>query len=220
MTASGMNAEGTRLYMQGEQHAAMQKFQEALAADPRNPDGYYNLAAVMHQVGKQTNDSATLSQAEGLYNQCLDRDANHVECHRGLAALLVDTGRSDKAFTLMERWTIENPKSVDARVELARLYEEFGDKRAAQSYLEQALAINTTSRESSRAWTALARLREESGDHQQALANYQQSYQLNSFQPGVAQRIAHLRQSLTSGSSYGQTGGTRMVSSPTSSPRY
>src|SRR6056297_3506059 len=96
--ASGQNAQGARLFETGQYSAAMQEFQKAIASDPTNADGYYNLARVTHQMGVQRNDPALTEQAEALYNQCLDHQPNHVECYRSLAVLLTETDRSDKAF--------------------------------------------------------------------------------------------------------------------------
>ena len=79
---------------------------------------------------------------------------------------------------------------ADARIELARLYEEFGDSNAARLQLTEALDADATD---SRAWAALGQLREKEGEYAQALANYQHAYNLNNFQPGVAQRITELQ---------------------------
>ena len=76
---------------------------------------------------------------------------------------------------------MQNPGDASARIELARLYEEFGDKDSAIQHLSDALHVNATDH---RAWAALGRLRESRGELAQALSNYQQAYNLNQFQPG------------------------------------
>ena len=86
MAATGQNLEGVRLYQQGEYPAAMQKFQQAVATDPASADAYYNMAATVHRMGTLGSNPEMLQQAETLYNQCLDLNADHVDCHRGLAA--------------------------------------------------------------------------------------------------------------------------------------
>ncbi|MCH5375721.1 MAG: tetratricopeptide repeat protein, partial [Planctomycetes bacterium] len=149
------------------------------------------------------------TSAETLYNRCLDLDPENEDCYRGLAVLLSETGRSDRAFALLKNWAIRDPNNADARIELARLYEEFGDSETAKVHLTEALQIDQTN---VRAWNALARLREQSGDYAQALANYQQSFTLNRFQSGVAERIASLNRSISQ-SSTTQTPGTRTVTS-------
>jgi tetratricopeptide (TPR) repeat protein len=207
--ASGQNAQGTRLYQQGQYSAALQEFQKAIASDPQNPDGYYNLAATTHRLGLQRQDSALISQAEALYNQCLDHAPNHVECHRGLAVLLVDTGRPDRAFALLKNWAAQNPTFAEARIELARLYEEAGEMQTALKYLEDAVQTDANN---ARAWLALGRLREQRGELTQALQNYQRSYAVNPMQPMVSERIAALSRQITSQYDAALSqGGTRMA---------
>ena len=97
MAADGQNQQGVRLFQQGQFQPAMQKFQQALATDPMNADAYYNLAASMHNIGSAKKDQTMLVEAEKLYNQCLDLNENHVDSHRGLAVLLKETDRPDRA---------------------------------------------------------------------------------------------------------------------------
>lgn len=198
MVATGQNMQGAQLYEQGQYYQAMDKFQQAMASDPTNADAYYNMASTMHQVGTANKDPNMLKQAETLYNQCLDRNPNHVDCHRALAVLLVQTDRSDRAFTLLKNWAIQSPQNSDARVELARLYEEFGDAKTAELQLQQALQLDQTNK---RAWQAIASMQESKGDTQQALANYQRAYALDGYNPALANRIAALNRS-----SWGGTG--------------
>ncbi len=213
MTANGQNADGARLYQQGQYQAAVQRFQQALANDPSNADAYYNMASAYHRMGTAGRDKATVKQAEGLYNQCLDLEPNHTDCYRGLAVLLVETERPEKAFTLLKGWAARNPQNINARIELARLYKEWGDTESARVNLEQAVAINANSRDASRAWAALASLREESGDYSQAMANYQRAHSLDGFQSGLTQRMAALQQRVVA-SGGAVTPNTRMVQTP------
>jgi Tfp pilus assembly protein PilF len=192
--ATGYNMQGARLYQQGQYYAAMEKFQAAMANNPADANAYYNLASTMHQLAATQNDPNLIIQAEALYNQCLDRNPNHPECHRALAVLLVQTDRSDRAFTLMKNWAMRSPQNADARVELARLYQEFGDTKTAELQLQQAIQLD---QHNTRAWTAMAHLRESKGDVQQAMANYQRAYVLNGYNPALAQRIEALNQTAT-----------------------
>ena len=86
----------------------------------------------------------------------------------------------------------------------------------AKIHLSEALQID---QHSARAWNALARLREQSGDYTQALADYQRSYNLNHFQPEVAERIATLNRTVSGGANLNRPGGTRMVDSGTTTSR-
>lgn len=192
--ANGQNSTGARLYEQGQYSAALQHFQKVITSDPSNADGYYNLGATNHRLGNQRGDVEQLTQAESLYNQCLDHDPNHVECHRGLAVLLIDTGRPDRAFALMKNWAAQNPQYAEPRIELARLYEEASDPGTALKYLEDAVQTDANN---ARAWLALGRLREQSGDLNQALQNYQRSLAINNLQPMAAERVASLSRQIS-----------------------
>ncbi len=209
--ASGQNASGARLYEQGQYTAALQQFQQAISSDPQNADGYYNLAATTHRLGLQRNETNLLEQAEALYNQCLDHDPNHVECHRGLAVLLVDSGRPDRAFALMKNWASLNPNYSEPRIELARLYEEHGEPATALKYLEDAVLQDANN---SRAWLALGRLREKSGELTQALQNYQQALALNNSQPMVSERIAALSRQINSNLDAARAQGGTQIATP------
>ena len=218
--SSGQNAQGVRLYEQGQFSAAMQQFQQSISSNPANPDSYYNLAATTHRLGVQRNDTRLIEQAESLYNQCLDIAPNHIECHRGLAVLLMESNRPDKAFALVKNWVTTQPNLSDARVELARLYQEAGEPQQAQKYLEDAVQRDPSN---PRGWLALAQLRESAGDLQQALTNYQRSYSINSGQPAVLQRISALNRQISSGidaSHHGNSSGTLLAQPGPAKPRY
>lgn len=213
------NLDGVRLHQAGNQQAALQEFQQAVAASPTNPDAYYNLAATLHRVGVQTNNPDMLKQAEAVYNQCLDLNENHVDCRRGLAVLLIETDRSNSAFDLMKNWATQQPNLADAQIELGRLYEEFGDQESAKLHLNQAVLVDP---KASRAWAALGRIREQSGETEQALANYQRSLSLNPNQPMIGNRIASLQRAFTPDVNIAlpaPPGGTKTVTTPPSPTR-
>src|SRR5262245_14462291 len=161
-----------------------------MTIDPRNPDTYYNKAAVLHREGLLKRDQNSLTQAESLYQQALAYDANHIDAYRGLAVLLTETGRTNEAFNLLNRWAQTNPSSSDARVEIARLHEEYGQTQQAEASLQSALQIDSRNW---RALSALGRLRENQGDLAQALQNYQTALAYNRFQPELQAKIASLQ---------------------------
>jgi tetratricopeptide (TPR) repeat protein len=229
--SNGQNLAGVRLHQQGQHQLALQRFQQAIASDPVNPDSYYNMGSTLREMAEQRHNVAVqiegqaqlrqqqgrpteaeallaeaenvgreadkyYEQAETLYNQCLDYDPNHVDCHRALAVLLAETNRSDKAFTLLKRWAERNPDSTEPRIELARLYKEFGQPDTARRYLEEVVQMDVND---ARAWAGLAEIREESGDIQQALADYQRSYSLDNLNGGVAMKISSLQQQINRG---------------------
>ncbi len=194
-STGSLNSQGVSSFQKGQYQEAVQTFQQALIDNPTDADTYYNLAATYYEIGKRNHDANALSQAEGLYNQCLDLDPNHVDCYRGLASLLVDTERPKSAFKLLKGWSQQNQQLAAPRIELARLYEEFGDKEHAAGYLTDALQIDA---QNPRAWAALASIREQQGQLTQALSNYRQAYQLNPAFPGMSNHIASLSQRVAS----------------------
>lgn len=194
----GQNGLGVALFQQGRLPEAMQQFELARQSDPSNPDVYYNLASTYHKLGNNAKDAKMLETAESLYNQCLDLSPDHVDSHRGLAVLLVDTKRSDKAFTLLKNWSKRSPMLADARVELARLHQEFNQQKIAEQYLDEALAIDSSN---AKAWAEKGRLRESNGELMQAVQNYQQSLALNNNQPDLYQRVSSLQVRMAQGPS-------------------
>ncbi len=191
--ASRWNSEGVKLFGSGQFTKAIERFQYALGTDQKNADAYYNLAATYHQMGLNSNDQGFLKESEALYNRCLDFDSDHTDCHRGLAVLLVQTDRKEKAFTLLNNWVQDKPHLSAPRVELARIYGEFGDDQAARVHLEKACAID---KNDARAWKALAALNESEGHKEVALAQYQRSHLLDNQQSQLSTRIASLKQQI------------------------
>lgn len=185
----GHNGMGVSLYQQGRYSEALQSFELAKQVEPYNPDVYYNLASTYHRLGVNAKDAKMIETAESLYNQCLDLAPNHVDSHRGLAVLLVESERSDKAFALLKNWSQRVPTLADARVELARLHQEFNQPKVSEQYLDEALALDP---KNANAWAAKGRLREASGELMQAIQNYQQSLAINTSQPELFQRIGAL----------------------------
>lgn len=188
--SQAQNAQGVQLYQQGFYQGAIDRFHRAMSTDPNAPDSYYNLAATYHRLGTLNQRPADLQQAESLYNQCLDRDPNHVDCYRGLAVLLAEQGRTSDAGRLLDGWAKRSPTLAEPHVELARLAEEIGNRDQAKQHLQNAVAVDPYN---ARALAALGRIHEQNGNPEQALANYERSLWQNQRQPEVAARVAALR---------------------------
>jgi len=193
LAAQGMNAEGVRLFEQARYEEAIDRFHKAISENPNNADGYYNLASAYHRLWTLNKRETDLKQADQYYRMCLDRNLNHRDCHRGLAVLMVEQGRREEAFGLLEEWAQREPTLPAPRIELARIYEEQGDLDNAKRYLLEALAVD---HDNARALAALGRLREQTGETVQALADYQRSLWHDRFQPEVAARADALKAAL------------------------
>ena len=218
-TATGKNSNGVQLAQRGDLERALQQFQDASLAEPTNADAHYNIGRVYHLKGVQTTNQRMLEQAEISYNTALNYNPEHVDTHRSLAVLLIETERSDRAFALLKNWAARNPKSADARVELARLYYEFGDKDTSRVQLSEAVQAQPSD---ARVARALGALYEEQGQPALALANYQRSYQLNSFQRELPTKIASLQAATGTpiGSGVLATGPNRISQAMNQPPRY
>jgi tetratricopeptide (TPR) repeat protein len=222
--AQGLNADGVRMFDRAQYSEAVRRFEKAAENDPSNADSYYNLASVYHKLGRSNNQPAQIAQAENHYNLCLARDPNHTECYRGLVVLLVEQGRREEAFRMLQSWADRSPSLADPKIELARLCQELGDMQAAAKHLADAVFLDPNN---ARAFAALGRLREQSGNQLQALQNYQQSLAADYSQPQVAARAASLQAALGAGpsspgptpSSPGTTPDTMMATQPAQSVR-
>jgi tetratricopeptide (TPR) repeat protein len=183
------SSEGVKLYQQGNYLGAVNSFQRALDSQPGNPDCFYNLGATYHQQAKLFGRAGDLETAEQYYHLCLARSPNHPACQRGLAVLLVETGRSPEALEQLQQWAAREPNNAEPRIELARICHEQGDEFDAENYLVDAVALAP---DNPRALVALGQIREASGDSRQALANYSRALEIDRNQPTVVAKVATL----------------------------
>jgi cytochrome c-type biogenesis protein CcmH/NrfG len=172
-------------------------------ANPKNADAYYNLGATYYAMAKQSQNAPWTAQAEQLFRQAIALDDKHVEAHRSLAALLIETGQERYAFDLLNTWRGRYPNSTDPLIELARLYQEYGDNRRAADYLADALRVDGRD---VRALKAMGYVRERQGEVQLALENYHRVLQLDNRQTDVASAVERLQTQLAQGGSPGTLG--------------
>ena len=184
---------GRQAFDVGNYSQAINQFQQAVNRNPRDADSLYNLAASYVQVGKQQKNSQYLSNAEQLYRQSIASNPQHVAAHRGLSALLIETGREQYAFDLLKEWQTRSPQSAEPLIELARLYQEYGDNRHATDMLADAIKVDNNN---IRALKAMGRVRELQGQSSLALDNYYRVLQLDNQQTDVAARVNDLRSRL------------------------
>lgn len=188
--AQQRNITGRQAFETGQYNSAINEFQKALQANPRNPDAYYNLGATYYQMGKQLKNPQYISQAEQLFRQSISLDDKHVDAHRYLAALLIESGQEKFAFDLLNTWRSRYPNSADPSIELARLHKEFGDTRRATDYLADAIRVDPRN---VRALKAMGFIREQQGELQMALENYYRVLSIDSRQTDVAQAVNRLQ---------------------------
>ena len=187
------NFNGKQAYDLGQYSVAINNFQKALQSNPQNADAYYNLGASYYALAKQNNNTQWISQAEQLYRQAISLNDQHVDAHRGLAGLLIETNREKYAFDLVNEWQKRYPGSTEPIVELARLYQEYGDNRRSIDLLSDALKLAPNN---VRALKAMGHVREVQGQSHLALDNYLRVLQLDKQQPDVLSRVASLQSRL------------------------
>lgn len=184
------NIAGIQSFQTGQMSQAINEFQKALTANPNNANAYYNLGVSYSTLAKQTKNRQWTDQAEQLYRQAISLNGQHAEAHRALAALLVESGREQYAFDLLQQWQQRSPGQTQPLVEQARLYQEYGDNRRASDLLTDALKLDSNCEV---ALQALGHVRESQGQYQLALENYMRVLQLDPQQTEVARRVADLQ---------------------------
>ncbi len=188
-TAQALNAEGVRRMNKGETEQAETYFLKARSSSPSDADACYNLAIVEHQKALKSNSADDFQQAEQYYKLCLDRNPSHAEAYRGLATLYCDEKKPDEAFALLENWNRQEIGSVEPKIELARLYNEYNRIDQAEQTLHQALAIDP---KNVRALNSMGYVYEQKCQYAEASKLYCQSLQIMPAQTGIAQRRAEL----------------------------
>lgn len=179
------NSSGMGYYEQGNYTAAATEFQQAMLANPSNPDYVANYAKARMKLGDTQG-------AEQLYRQALSIAPSHQPAYHGLAETMIADGRSEEAASLLTTWAATQPYVPESHIELAWIQREMGQTDVAVQSLQRALQVNPNHA------TALAHLGqyyEETGHPDQAVAVYQRSLQSDWNQPEVHSRIAAASQS-------------------------
>src|SRR5262249_53393170 len=175
--------DGMSQYRQGHFLDARESFEAALALKAGD-------AALLYNIGQCHEHEGNSALAEKYYQQCLERDPNHVACHHALTTLLVRTQRMPEAVKHVEGWLTSAPKSAAAHAEAGWLWHEQGALPRAQARLEEALLQNA------REWRALTELGlvyEGLQRPDRALVLYEQSLVENPNQPEIKTRMIRLR---------------------------
>jgi Flp pilus assembly protein TadD len=116
-----LNNLGYSLYLNGNYRAAVDKLKKAAKLAPSDSRILNNLALAQVRLGKYDDAYRNFARAEGDFNG-----------HANVAALLIRTGREDKAVEHLEAARKLQPESQNVLRQLAELYERTGrgDKAA------------------------------------------------------------------------------------------
>ena len=191
--ANRHNAIGCQAYNQGQINTAIAEFNKAIEMNPNDADAIYNLGASYYAIGKQTKNLQATQSAEQLYRRTISIDDQHQEAHRSLAVLLIENGQEQYGFDLINSWKNRYPTATEPVVELAKLYQEYGDNSRAADLLVDALKINPNDVQ---VLSAMGSVREAQGQSTLALDSYDRALQINPNQPQLAAKVAGLQNQL------------------------
>jgi tetratricopeptide (TPR) repeat protein len=108
---------------------AIDRYLDAVAANPRHADAHVNLGRLLHTRGQ-------LREAEAHYVAALVGRPSDPTATFNLAVVLEDLGKHDEAITRYQEAIALDPQCIDAYFNIARLYEKKGEKLAAIRHLK------------------------------------------------------------------------------------
>lgn len=187
MMGNVANSSGMGYYERGNFVAAADEFQQALAAEPGNPDYLANLARTRLKMGDA-------HSAESLFRQALTLSPSHQPSYRGLADLMVAQNRSAEAQAMLSTWSGSQPDNSEPLIEIARLHSQSGQMQQAQAALEKALQVNPGDPV---ALAAMGSFYEAGGRSDLAVGMYQQSLRSDWNQGQIHSRLAEATRNAT-----------------------
>ena len=110
--------------------AALQAYEQAIAADPKLADAHVNLGWLLHEAGR-------VEDAERAYRRGIEACAAESMLHYNLGVLLVDLDRKDEAIEAYEAALRCDPYFADCHYNVALLCEELGKPRDAIRHMAQ-----------------------------------------------------------------------------------
>ncbi len=179
-----MNQRGKSLYKRGNYAKARSEFERALMDSPYSADYAFNVAAAMDQQGDHL-------AAEKMYRHALTLDPAHQPAYHGMAAMMMDDGRTAEANDLVNTWAVTQPYSEEAATELGWLKTEQGDFAGAEHELRRALQQNPRN---TRALAQLGRVHGKTGHREDAAADYARSLFMDHNQLETQSELAALGQ--------------------------
>jgi tetratricopeptide (TPR) repeat protein len=110
--------------------AALQAYEQAIAADRRLADAHVNLGWLLHEAGR-------VEDAERAYRRGIEACGAESMLHYNLGVLLVDMDRKDEAIEAYEAALRCDPYFADCHYNVALLCEELGKPRDAIRHMAQ-----------------------------------------------------------------------------------
>jgi tetratricopeptide (TPR) repeat protein len=177
------NEAGARLFQNGEYDHARAEFEAALMLQPNDAALLYNIGQCYERLGQTR-------QAEQVYRESLQQDANRADCRHALTALMVNGGRFAEARAMVQDWLDSAPKCSAAYVEDGWLYHKDGDPIKALKRYQQAIEFDPYH---NRALVEMGAIYEELNYPERALLLYQTALDHNERDAALVQRVKLLR---------------------------
>jgi tetratricopeptide (TPR) repeat protein len=167
----------------GHYHDACESFQAALKLQPNDIGLIYNVGYCSERAGD-------LNTALQCYDQCVRAEPDNGTYRHALASVLLRQGRRSDAICVVQNWLAQHPSWAEPYTLDGCLWHEIGDLPAAQSRLQQALALDP---HNVRAMVELGSVFEEMNAPDRAMSLYNQALDLQPNQPDLVVRVNALQ---------------------------
>ncbi len=125
-----------------EYEQAINYYNQVLAIDANDPNGFNNLGITYRDAGKFYGEKGNFAKAEKYLNKALEMRGDEYEILRLLGVLNGTRGNHPLAIQYFQRAVNKEPKNAQALLNLSAAYQYGGDSENAQRYLQQAQAID------------------------------------------------------------------------------
>jgi protein O-mannosyl-transferase len=134
----------------GDMGNAEKKFKDAIRINFNAPEAHYNLASLYGNLGKAVEASKEFDISAKLFTGHINKPPQNfyfdkARAHNQAGIAFSKTKNFDSALEQFEKSVQQNPRSLEARFNLAKLLLEFkNDKTRASAHIEEALKLNPT----------------------------------------------------------------------------
>jgi protein O-mannosyl-transferase len=129
---------------------AERKFKDAIRINFNAPEAHYNLASLYGNLGKAIESSKEFDISAKLFRGHINQPPKNfyfdkARAHNQAGIAFSKKERFDSALEQFEKSVQQNPRSLEARFNLAKLLLEFkSDKTRASAHIKEALKLNPT----------------------------------------------------------------------------
>ena len=127
-----------------EYEKAIQYYNQVLAIDANDENGFNNLGITYRDAGKFYGEKGDFAKAEKYLSKALEMRGDEYEILRLLGVLNGTRGNHPMAIQYFQKAVNKEPKNAQALFNLSAAYQYGGDPENAQKYLQQARAIDPT----------------------------------------------------------------------------